>query len=104
MNVKEIYDKIHQLGLVGSQVEFSRVWLGRSDRYYSNLIAVRRQPSVETLCGIAWRIETIAVHAGDERRKHLLAIKAELNRMIVHRATFRRKERAAMVGGCLVTF
>ena len=90
MKVIEIYERIRKLGLVSSQVEFSRVWLGRSDRYYSNLIAVRREPSVGTLCGITWRIETIAAHAGDERRKLLMAIKTELSQRIVDRATKKR--------------
>jgi hypothetical protein len=86
MNVTDIYSRIHQLGLVRSQVEFSRVWLGRSSRYYSNLVAVRREPSIATLCGVVWRIETVAVHAGPKQREALLKIKQALDRNIRNRA------------------
>ena len=60
MNVSEIYDTMRELGLTGSQVQFSTVWLGRSARYYSQLVATGRQPSVGALLGLSVRLDRIA--------------------------------------------
>lgn len=56
MEIKEIYEALRADGLTSSQMEFSRIWLGRSPRYYSHLIAVGREPGLATLCGISWRL------------------------------------------------
>ncbi|WP_313664321.1 DUF6626 family protein [Shinella sp.] len=56
MKIKEIYEAMRADGLTSSQMEFSRIWLGRSARYYSHLIAVGREPGLATLCGISWRL------------------------------------------------
>lgn len=56
MKIKEIYEAMYADGLTSSQMEFSRIWLGRSPRYYSHLIAVGREPGLATLCGISWRL------------------------------------------------
>ena len=44
------------MGLAKSQLDFSRVWLGRSARYYSHLIASGRNPGVGTLVSLHWRL------------------------------------------------
>lgn len=57
MKIKDIYEDMRIAGLTNSQMEFSRIWLGRSARYYSHLVAVGREPGLATLCGIAWRLK-----------------------------------------------
>ncbi|TAW11123.1 DUF6626 family protein [Rhizobium ruizarguesonis] len=57
MEIKDIYGALQDAGLANSQMEFSRIWLGRSPRYYSHLIAVGREPGLATLCGIVWRLK-----------------------------------------------
>ncbi|PYE45239.1 hypothetical protein DFI02_102683 [Rhizobium sp. PP-F2F-G20b] len=63
MKIKAIYEAMHADGLTSSQMEFSRIWLGRSPRYYSHLIAVGREPGLATLYGIAWRLRHMRLHA-----------------------------------------
>lgn len=57
MKIKDIYEALRTDGLTSSQMEFSRIWLGRSPRYYSHLIAIDREPGLATLCGISWRLK-----------------------------------------------
>lgn len=88
MGITEIYDRIRALGLVSSQIEFSRIWLNRSDRYYSNLIATRREPSVGTLSALAFRLERfipISISTSASRATHLL----ELSQNIRHHINWR---------------
>jgi hypothetical protein len=59
MTIKEIFEFMRECGLTNSQVEFSKLWLGRSDRYYSHLVALGREPGIATLCGIVWRLERL---------------------------------------------
>lgn len=49
MDIQTIYAQLKAAGLVRSQMQFSEVWLGRSQRYYSNLLATNRQPGHATL-------------------------------------------------------
>ncbi|WP_448189352.1 DUF6626 family protein [Azospirillum sp. sgz301742] len=58
--LKQVYEELVRLGICSSQVEFSRVWLGSSDRYFSNVIATGRQPSVQVLTSLALRLERLA--------------------------------------------
>lgn len=64
MRVQEIFVVLSDLGLVQSQMEFSRIWLGRSPRYYSSLLARQQQPSVGTLTGLLFRLRNISAHTG----------------------------------------
>ena len=57
MKVTDIYEALLTNGFTRSQMEFSRIWLGRSPRYYSHLIAVDREPGLATLCSISWRLK-----------------------------------------------
>lgn len=57
MKIKDIYEDMRATGLTNSQMEFSRIWLGRSARYYSHLVAVGREPGLATLLAIAWRLK-----------------------------------------------
>lgn len=65
MRVQEIFEALFDLGLVRSQMEFSRIWLGKSPRYYSSLLARRQQPSVGTLTGLLFRLRNILDHTSD---------------------------------------
>ncbi|UXT49609.1 hypothetical protein FY136_10305 [Agrobacterium tumefaciens] len=63
MKIREIYEAMYADGLTNSQIEFSRIWLGRSPRYYSHLIAVGREPGLATLCGISWQLKSMRLEA-----------------------------------------
>lgn len=82
MTVKQIYETMLASGLTSSQVEFSQVWLGRSPRYYSHLIATEREPGLATLCGIAWRLDRMPLNG----RPALLELKQRLVDEINRRA------------------
>ena len=56
MRAQEIYAAMVRLQLVQSQLEFSRVWLGRSARYYSSIIARRQQPGLGTIYALLFRL------------------------------------------------
>jgi hypothetical protein len=56
MDIRTIYETLHDLGYTSSQVEFSKDWLGRSTRYYSHLIACAQEPGLGTLVALEWRI------------------------------------------------
>lgn len=82
MRIKEIYEAMYADGLTSSQMEFSRIWLGRSPRYYSHLVAVGREPGIATLCGIAWRLERMLLSGNPA----LLEFKQKLTSEIERRA------------------
>lgn len=65
MRIEEIYQTLNQQGLVRSQMEFSRIWLGKSPRYYSSLLARQQQPSVGTLTGLLFRLRNILAHTNE---------------------------------------
>ena len=92
MKIKQLYEALSNLGLTSSQMEFSRIWLGRSPRYYSHLLATQREPGIATLCGIGWRLERLAA-ASATRSEELLAIKQAIADHIEHRAITDRKRR-----------
>ena len=60
MDIQTIYTQLRDAGLVRSQMQFSEVWLGRSPRYYSNLLATKRQPGHATLNHLHVRLVGIA--------------------------------------------
>lgn len=95
MLVREIYRTLRVCGLARSQVEFSRTWLGRSPRYYSHLIAVRREPGLSTLCAVVWRLETFLRRAGDKPDRDILHLKQALASHIEVRALTDRHLRGA---------
>lgn len=65
MRVQEIFKTLFDLGLVRSQMEFSRIWLGKSPRYYSSLLARQQQPSVGTLTGLLFRLRNVLDHTSE---------------------------------------
>ncbi|WP_108459686.1 DUF6626 family protein [Devosia naphthalenivorans] len=62
MKIQNVYQILQELGLVRSQMEFSRLWLCKSPRYYSSLLARRQEPSIGTLTGLIFRLRNILVH------------------------------------------
>jgi hypothetical protein len=82
MKVKEIYEAMAAAGLANSQMEFSQIWLGRSPRYYSHLIATQREPGLATLCGIVWRLDQMSLSGNPA----LLEIKQNIASEIERRA------------------
>jgi hypothetical protein len=82
MKVKEIYEAMAAAGLANSQMEFSSIWLGRSPRYYSHLLATQREPGLATLCGIVWRLDQMPLHG----TPILLELKQQLANEINRRA------------------
>ncbi|WLR96030.1 DUF6626 family protein [Shinella sumterensis] len=82
MKIKDIYEALRADGLTNSQMEFSRIWLGRSPRYYSHLIAVDREPGLATLCGISWRLKRMRL----DNYPALLDFQRQLAREIERRA------------------
>jgi len=86
MKLIEIYSAMHRAGITKSQIEFSKIWLGRSPRYYSHLLATQREPGLATLCGIAWRLERFAEGVPTEQAEKLLELKHAINAHIAHRS------------------
>ena len=87
MKIKDAFEALQAVGLTSSQMEFSSVWLGRSPRYYSHLIATRREPGVATLYGILWRLQRMQL----QQYPALLDFKQALDNEIVRRAITDRK-------------
>jgi hypothetical protein len=86
MKVVQIYSAMHRAGHTTSQMEFSKIWLGRSPRYYSHLLATHREPGLATLCGIVWRLERFAEGLPTEQAIKLLELKHAINAHIAHRS------------------
>lgn len=86
MKLIEIYSALQQAELTKSQMEFSKIWLGRSPRYYSHLLATQREPGLATLCGIVWRLERFADGVPSRRADELLELKQAINAHIARRA------------------
>ncbi|OJU88757.1 MAG: hypothetical protein BGO06_12975 [Shinella sp. 65-6] len=83
MKIKEIYEAMHADGLTNSQVEFSRIWLGRSPRYFSHLIAVGREPGLATLCAISWRLRRMPLEVSPRLLEFQQKITTEIERRAI---------------------
>jgi hypothetical protein len=57
MVLNDVFDLLQQIGAVGSEVEFSRDWLCRSECYMRTLRFKRAQPSVGTLAICASKLQ-----------------------------------------------
>ena len=87
MKIKDLFETMQLAGLTSSQMAFSSIWLGRSPRYYSHLVATGREPGLATLCGISWRLERMPL----QRYPALLEFKHKLDNEIARRAITDRK-------------
>lgn len=92
MKIKEIYETLCDLKLTDSQMQFSRIWLGRSPRYYSHLVAVGRDPGIATLCGIKWRLDRLQFNS-TAANKPLLELQHRIAQEIELRAITDRRRR-----------
>jgi hypothetical protein len=86
MKIKEIYEAMRADGLTNSQMEFSSIWLGRSPRYYSHLIAVDREPGLATLYGIKWRLEQLWAQSSSKPNPTQLEFQQKLANELDRRA------------------
>ena len=98
MRIQEIFEVLSDLGLVRSQMEFSRIWLGKSPRYYSSLLTRQQQPSVGTLTGLLFRLRNILVHTREtEARSAIFTLVQRLEQHVAVRSiaghTLRRSSR-----------
>lgn len=53
----EVYELLNSMGVVRSESEFSRDWLGRSECYLRTVRFKRAQPSVSSIAVCASRLE-----------------------------------------------
>ncbi|MFC5304836.1 DUF6626 family protein [Azospirillum picis] len=60
MIAAKTYNILLNLGVCSTQAEFSRDWLGASERYFSFLLATHREPHMTALMGLAARLECLA--------------------------------------------
>ncbi|WP_407060019.1 DUF6626 family protein [Devosia epidermidihirudinis] len=98
MHIEEIYRTLSEQGLVRSQMEFSRLWLGRSARYYSSMLARQHQPSVGALAGLLFRLRNVHAHTTEARsRKSISLLIQELERHLADRIVFDRLARLAQL-------
>lgn len=70
MILVEVYDALRAAGCIGSQREFSTLWLGRQPSYLSSMAARTgsRTVSTEVLLTLIARLQRYAVDAGPHRR------------------------------------
>lgn len=54
------YAQLRSLGLTNSQNSFSEVFLGKSKRYYSFLLATGREPPLHVSISLALRLDALA--------------------------------------------
>ena len=95
MRVKEVYLELARAQLTSSQVQFSEIWLGRSKRYYSHLIAAGREPGLGTLVSLSHRLRRTLAAMDDcpLDAKRLSGLAAELDRHIEVRSSLTRQNR-----------
>lgn len=72
MKIKDIYDKMKRIGVTQSQMQFSQIWLSRSDRYFSHLLATNREPGLATLGALRHRLVNVSETMRECPLKHIL--------------------------------
>lgn len=60
MELQEIFDGLRELGLVRTQNDFSVIYLGKSQRYFSFLLSTRRSAPAHVWLSLIQRIERTA--------------------------------------------
>ena len=108
MKLREVYEQMKLLDLVESQLQFSEIWLGRSPRYFSHLLAENREPGIATLAALAWRLRQTAESMNDSPiRRCMLIISIELHnnvssRMITDIRFHKSRHQASLPAATLV--
>lgn len=100
MRINEVFAAMRAQGLAKSQMEFSRIWLGRSPRYYSHLIAMGQEPGIATLCALSWRLGQIAASLKGDQRQTLLYLQQVILGHVEHRAVTDLRHRSTNASGC----
>ena len=91
MSLRQIYNSLHAVGLVGSQRQFSREWLQRQPSYFSSSEARSREPSLEVLLILynrIWRLASAPTgksEAACQHREQLVQLATEIRIMIGRR-------------------
>lgn len=78
-----VYAEMKKLGLIESQNEFSEIFLGKSKRYYSFLLATRREPPLHVLVSLGIRLERLAEQLDVHQQwkgEHLKVMAGEIRR------------------------
>ncbi|WP_396021909.1 DUF6626 family protein [Azospirillum agricola] len=73
--LNDIYNFLLSNSFCSSQVEFSRVWLGSSSRYYSNLLATGRALSIQVLTSLALRLERLSATLAEHSPYSAIAVR-----------------------------
>jgi hypothetical protein len=60
MGISEIYHLLLEFGVINTQAEFSELFLGRSPRYLSYLLATQSEPPAEVYIALALRLDRLA--------------------------------------------
>ncbi|MDY8110786.1 DUF6626 family protein [Fulvimarina sp. 2208YS6-2-32] len=88
--IHHVYQRLRDGGFTHSQVHFSTVWLGRSSRYYSNLIATQREPAIGTMLELNTRVLRVALHMERGQNAHeLLELVGQLDEEMFRRISYR---------------
>jgi hypothetical protein len=66
MSIENIYNLLRKLNFVESQETFSRIYLGKSNRYYSMLMAANRKPSSAALTHLVSRLKQLVDEEGND--------------------------------------
>ncbi|WP_373279276.1 DUF6626 family protein [Aurantimonas coralicida] len=72
MKISDVYRELSSAEFARSQLEFSEIWLGRSKRYYSHLLAEGREPGIGTLIALEGRLRRQAGIAVQPEDRELL--------------------------------
>ena len=100
MSLRQIYNSLNDIGLVGSQRQFSRDWLQRQPSYFSSSEARSREPSLEVLLILynrIWRLASAPAgksEADPQHREQLARLAAEI------RSTIGRRLQSVGPGDC----
>ena len=100
MTLRQIYNSLHAVGLVGSQRQFSREWLQRQPSYMSCCESRSREPSLEVLLILynrIWRLASAPTgksEAACQHREQLGQLAAEI------RSTIGRRLQSVGSGDC----
>jgi hypothetical protein len=91
MSLRQIYNSLHAIGLVGSQRQFSREWLQRQPSYMSCCESRSREASLAVLFIVYDRIRRLALLSADgpeaacQHREQLARLAADIRSTIGRR-------------------
>ncbi len=100
--IRNIYKLLTDIGVVKSGNQFSREWLGRSDRLYSYILSSGRTPGLDIMLGLYVRLVnlcSVLISVGDNNNaKQVYNIStmllSEMTEDCLTRKPYRRKKSA----------